>query len=77
STLQELIGFFFTDHKELIDALYRDDASEAQKPPVAEVEIPAAPVPETNHKSDRQSHADLIAIIGMSGRFPHADSIHE
>lgn len=77
STLQELIGFFLTDHKELIEAFYRDDASEAQKPPEADMEIPAALVPENNNISDRQSHAEPIAIIGMSGRFPQADSVHE
>ncbi|MCY8787193.1 SDR family NAD(P)-dependent oxidoreductase [Bacillus inaquosorum] len=75
STLQELIRFFLTDHKELIEAFYRDDASEAQKP--SEADAPVSVEPETNKKSVRQSHAEPIAIIGMSGRFPQADSVHE
>ncbi|MEC1541502.1 polyketide synthase PksM [Bacillus subtilis] len=77
STLQELISFFLTDHKELIEAFYRDDASEAQKPPEAYAAIPVALEPETSKKSIRQVHDEPIAIIGMSGRFPQADSVHE
>lgn len=77
STLQELIGFFLTDHKELIEAFYRDDVLEAQKLPEADAEIPAAPASDPDKKSVRQHHAEPIAIIGMSGRFPQADSVHE
>ncbi|MEG7378239.1 SDR family NAD(P)-dependent oxidoreductase [Bacillus subtilis] len=75
STLQELIRFFLTDHKELIEAFYRDDVPEAQKNLEDDAPVPAEL--DTSKKSVRQVHDEPIAIIGMSGKFPQADSVME
>ncbi|KAA6474297.1 SDR family NAD(P)-dependent oxidoreductase [Bacillus swezeyi] len=77
STLKELIRYFLTDHKELIEEFYRDDTAGVQKQPEADEPVPAAPKSENCNKSGRRHYAEPIAIIGMSGRFPQADSVHE
>ncbi|PAY12901.1 SDR family NAD(P)-dependent oxidoreductase [Bacillus sp. 7705b] len=77
STLKELIRFFLTDHKGLIEEFYRDDASDTQNQAEAEVPVSAALETQNSHRSGRQLYTEPIAIIGMSGRFPQADSVHE
>lgn len=62
STLQELISFFLTDHKELIEAFYRDDASEAQKPPEAYAVIPVALEPEASKKAFGRFTMSLLPL---------------
>ncbi|MGY3837443.1 SDR family NAD(P)-dependent oxidoreductase [Bacillus atrophaeus] len=81
STLKELIRYFLTDHKEMIEEFYREDVRKQPvlpKSPVATDDAAAAKGEESRkRKSVQQNHAEPIAIIGMSGRFPQADTVQE
>ncbi|GER89945.1 polyketide synthase PksM [Dictyobacter vulcani] len=93
STLEKLIHYFLADHQDAIEAFYREGVVESAsclnnadipaEPQHREAASSAAelhePVKQTSvvSRSVHSNHAEPIAIIGMSGRFPQADSVSE
>ncbi|TCS93646.1 SDR family NAD(P)-dependent oxidoreductase [Hazenella coriacea] len=81
SNLRKLIHYFMTDHREKIQEFYREGVIEQAILP----SVPAVPKttkkrlgkPKLSTKSIDSTIVEPIAVIGMSGRFPQADTIHE
>ena len=79
STLKELTSYFMVKHKEAIREFYREEV----KHPKVVQSFPGLVRPKRirplharcSHHGPKQSVADPIAIIGMSGRFPKARDI--
>ncbi len=82
STLEQLTRYFVTEHAELIQNFYLEKIVQESPPPIPlENTITLEPVrsKKSRYSRHRTSQGDLepIAIIGMSGRFPRANSVDE
>ncbi|MEJ2116720.1 MAG: SDR family NAD(P)-dependent oxidoreductase, partial [Alphaproteobacteria bacterium] len=76
-TLGRLAQHFTEQHREAVEACYREAATAAQEHPKYSAEV-AHPASTQLTKPAKQTSADdSIVVIGMSGRFPGARSIAE
>jgi acyl transferase domain-containing protein/acyl carrier protein/nucleoside-diphosphate-sugar epimerase len=77
ATLRKLTAYFFTEHRQAMQAFYREPDAEA---PPAVIETVAKPVSQQALAPAYQPETDInepIAIIGISGRFPKARNVDE
>ena len=90
STIEKLIGYFITDHKDAVQVFYREGivepVSKVRTASVAKVSpkrIEKSVEDESSRRSnvligrEQSNQTEPIAIIGMSGRFPQADTVSE
>ncbi|EGD45657.1 Mycocerosate synthase., 6-deoxyerythronolide-B synthase [Ruminiclostridium papyrosolvens DSM 2782] len=80
STIERLTQYFFTEHQQAIQNFYREDAAKQavlQKAPQAASSEQGAGSFMLAVDSTPQSIPEPIAVIGMSGRFPGADTVGE
>ncbi|MFA6174053.1 MAG: SDR family NAD(P)-dependent oxidoreductase [Kiritimatiellales bacterium] len=81
ATLRKLTAYFFTEHRQAMQAFYHEPDADAPKAPPAVIETvakpdsqPAAAAPAYRPETDIN---EPIAIIGISGRFPKARNVDE
>ena len=90
STIERLVHYFLTEYNEKVSELYKEDIKQGDKEETkhdtAAKSAPAADAAITKRREAgkgrfitrrAESTSELIAVIGMSGRFPGARNIHE
>ncbi|MGF2819215.1 beta-ketoacyl synthase N-terminal-like domain-containing protein [Bacillus subtilis] len=76
-TIQELIDFFADKHEASFAQLFGEAHQQEERPAQIENQMKQIPAYETNTDKTIEHAADGIAIIGMSGQFPKANSVTE
>ena len=81
-TLEKLTQYFLQAHQEVIQEFYSEDVTEQMISPMGSAAAAAFKQQEPGRsgfaaRSISQSILEPIAVIGMSGRFPNADTVEE
>ncbi|MDF4189383.1 beta-ketoacyl synthase N-terminal-like domain-containing protein, partial [Ligilactobacillus salivarius] len=76
-TIQKLIDFFADKHEASFAQLFGEAHQQEERPAQIENQMKQIPAYETNTDKTIEHAADGIAIIGMSGQFPKANSVTE